>query len=70
MLLSLNPLKTINPYSILTKILQLFINDVSCQLSELIFDFFFHDVFSLKLKACKIRPTYLKASKIQRSITS
>ena len=65
--MSLNPLKSIGPNSILTKILKLLNNDISTQFAEL-FNFSFSEgVFPSILKACKVIPIYEKDSQLNCS---
>ena len=62
--MSLNPLKSIGPNSILTKILKLMNNDISTQFAEL-FNFSFSEgVFPSILEACKVIPVYKKDSQL------
>ena len=64
MIISLNPSKVIGPNSIPIKILKLFINDVTSQLTELLNLPFPRGVFSFFLKTSKVIPIYKKDSKL------
>ena len=60
--MSINPSKAVDPNSIPTKILKLFINDVSSQLTELFNLSFSYEVFPLILKTSKVIPAYKMCS--------
>ena len=62
-ILSLDPLKSIGPNSIPTKILKLLSNDISTQFAEL----FNLPVFPSILKICKVIPVYKKDSQLNCS---
>ena len=59
-ILSLDPLKSIGPNSIPTKILKLLSNDISTQFAELFNLSFSEGVFPSILKSCKVIPIYKK----------
>ena len=63
-ILSLDPLKSIGPSSIPTKILKLMSNDISIQFAELYSLSFIEGAFSSILKTCKVVPVYKKDSKL------
>ena len=59
-ILSLDPLRSIGPNSIPTKILKLLSNDISTQFAELFNLSFSEGVFPSILKTCKVIPIYKK----------
>ena len=65
--LSLDPLKSIDPNSVPTKILKLLSNDLSTQQTELFNLSFSKGVFPSILKTCKIIPVYKKDSQLNCS---
>ena len=66
-ILSLDPLRSIGPNSIPTKILKLLSNDIPTQFAEL-FNFSFSEgVFPSILKTCKVIPIYKKNSQLNCS---
>ena len=66
-ILSLDPLKSIGPNSILTKISGLLSNDISTQFTELLNFSFFEGVFTSLLKTWKVIPICKKKSQINCS---
>ena len=64
-ILSLNPLKAVDPNSVPTKILKLLSSDISNQLSELFNLSFLLGVFPSILKSSKIIPIFKKESKLK-----
>ena len=66
-ILSLDPLKSIGPNSIPTKILKLLSNEISTQLDELFNLSFSEGVFPSILKTCKVIPIYKKDSQLNCS---
>ena len=66
-ILSLDPLRSIGPNSIPTKILKLLSNDISTQFAELFNLSFSEGVFPLILKTCKVIPIYKKDSQLNCS---
>ena len=66
-ILSLDPLRSIGPNSIPTKILKLLSNDISTQFAELFNLSFSEGVFPSILKTCKVIPIYKKDSQLNCS---
>ena len=66
-ILSLDPLRSIGPNSIPTKILKLLSNDTSTQLAELFNLSFSEGAFSSILKSCKVIPIYKSNSQLNCS---
>ena len=66
-ILSLDPLKSIGPNSIPTKVLELLSNDISTQFAELFKLSFSEGVFPSILKTCKVIPVYIKDSQLNCS---
>ena len=66
-ILSLDPLKSIGPNSISTKIMKLLSNDISTQFAELFNLPFYEGVFPSILKTCKVIPIYRKDSQLNCS---
>ena len=66
-ILSLDPLKSIGPNSIPTKVLELLSNDISTQFAELFKLSFSEGVFPSILKTCKVIPVYIKDSQLNYS---
>ena len=66
-ILPLDPLKSISPNSVATKILKLLSNDISTQFPELFNLSFSEGVFPSKLKTCTVIPIYKKDSQLNCS---
>ena len=66
-ILSLDPLKSIGPSSIQTKILKLMSSDISIQFPELFNLSFIEVAFPSILKTCKVVPVYKKDSQLNCS---
>ena len=66
-ILSLDPLRSIGPNSIPTKILKLLSNDISTQFAELFNLSFSEGVFPSIRKTCKVTPIYKKDSQLNCS---
>ena len=66
-ILSLDPLRSIGPKSIPTKILKLLSNDISTQFADLFNLSFSEGVFPSILKTCKVIPIYKKDSQLNCS---
>ena len=66
-ILSLDPLKSVGPNSILTKILKLVCKDILTQFAEFFNLSFSEGVFPSILKTCKVIPIYKKDSQLNCS---